>query len=594
MSSRNRRKANARPTPVGGKSAAAFARGKQRPQRLFAQGGWPYRAVCYAAYAVMLVAVLGGFDFVRTYGVNLFWADDWIRVPMLSDYFAGTLTPTTFWELQNEHRIVFPKAVMLVLDLLTKGNVVADMYVGEVLLAAILVIFVAAFRRHFRGGPAIWLMAPMAFLVFSLRQYENMLWGFQIGFFMVVAAALAAFFGLSALKNERYAWIFGGTLLASTVAAFSSIHGLLVWPVGLGQLFIAPLGRRLKIVLSAVWATIGAAEWSVYFIGWTKPTYHPPIGFSWRYLATIVGAALTTRDTMALWAGVLLLVLTAAALAIVFFKRQWPEQSFWLATMAFTLGSLGAITAGRSGFTEAFALTSRYATASIPLVVAIYAIFASQSAKKLNMIGISLMSVVLVMAVAGTADSFVEGRKEGGSTRTFRNWQQVVIATIDSQPDAMIQVYRPPLSFIRQSVAFLKERGYSLFAYPDLCARCQLPDPSLPTIAATTRCGIFGPVSIFNLRALLIRGWAVDWPAGDAAGGVTVLIDGVAYPAYYGSPNDEVAKMLGSDKFLLSEFQCGVPTKDVKSGSHRIVVKVLTHDRKAYFQPDEEFEFLTP
>ena len=74
---------------VPGRSAAAVAGDeKPRPPRLLAQGGWPNRAVCYAAYALMLVAVLGGFDFVHTYGVNLLWADDWDRMPILSDYSA--------------------------------------------------------------------------------------------------------------------------------------------------------------------------------------------------------------------------------------------------------------------------------------------------------------------------------------------------------------------------------------------------------------------------------------------------------------------------------------------------------------------------
>ena len=114
------------------------------------------------------------------------------------------------------------------------------------------------------------------------------------------------------------------------------------------------------------------------------------------------------------------------AVAIIALERQWQEQSFWLATIAFTLATLGIITAGRSGFGLAQALASRYATVSIPLVVAVYVIFASQSAKRPNPVGIALMSVVLVMMVVGAGVSFAEGRKGdsddeiGTHPRTFR------------------------------------------------------------------------------------------------------------------------------------------------------------------------------
>ena len=114
-----------------------------------AAGGWD-RALRYPAYALIALAIISGFFFVHAFGVNLLWFDDWANMLVLSDYTDGTLTAARFWELHNEHRIVFPKLAMFGLGLLTSGNVVVNMYVTEVLLAAILAIFVVAFRRQFR------------------------------------------------------------------------------------------------------------------------------------------------------------------------------------------------------------------------------------------------------------------------------------------------------------------------------------------------------------------------------------------------------------------------------------------------------------
>jgi len=50
--------------------------------------------------------------------------------------------------------------------------------------------------------------------------------------------------GLCRRENRRAAVWFAAAGLSGTVAAYSSIQGLLVWPIGLGQLLIAPIAKR--------------------------------------------------------------------------------------------------------------------------------------------------------------------------------------------------------------------------------------------------------------------------------------------------------------------------------------------------------------
>ena len=153
---------------------------------------------------------------------------------LFEQHAAGTLTIAKFWEFHYEHRHFFPKLAMFGLGLLTRGNALANMYLTELLLLAILAVFIIAVRERLTSGLAVWLMVPVAFLVFSFRQWENMLWGFQVAFVMPVAAALVAFLCLARMKNERFVAMFGGALFSATVAAFSALHGLIAWPVGTG------------------------------------------------------------------------------------------------------------------------------------------------------------------------------------------------------------------------------------------------------------------------------------------------------------------------------------------------------------------------
>jgi len=53
------------------------------------------------------------------------------------------------------------------------------MYGSWVCLAMIVAILFIHFRRAQPGATAL-AFAPVAVLVFTLRQYENLLWGFQI------------------------------------------------------------------------------------------------------------------------------------------------------------------------------------------------------------------------------------------------------------------------------------------------------------------------------------------------------------------------------------------------------------------------------
>jgi hypothetical protein len=541
------------------------------------------RAARYSAYIFIVLAAFSGFYYVYAFGVNVFWWDEWDVMPVLFErYVAGTLTLAKLWEAHNEHCIFFPNLVILGLGVLTKGNTVAYMYFTQVMLLTILAIFILAFRKQFTSGPAIWLMVPVAFLVFSLRQHENMLWGFQIAFAMVVASSLGVFLGLSLISNKRYMPMFVGSVLSATLATFSSLPGLIVWPIGLGQLLIVPLAKRPKVFLITAWTIIGSGEWFLYFQNWNKPKNNPMFDVS--YLLTVIGSSLFWSETTALVAGILVLALTMSAVIIVLIRRQWAVQSFWLATAAFVLATLAAITIGRSSYGTIQAIQSRYTTISIPLVVATYVMLASQSGKKLTGICISLLFLTLLgLTIFSAGTSFFYGLDQGTLKRELRQWHQLVVCTIDSQPDDMIKSY-PRSDVPRMQTAVLKKIKYSVFADPELCAHCQLPNPSLPVLSTATRYEIYGFIARGDFVS--INGWAVDWPAQDLAGGVAVVIDGVAYPTRYGLRDDKASKTLNSEKFLLSGFNCITSVKALGEGKHEISLKVLSRDGKAVYNVD--------
>jgi hypothetical protein len=110
----------------------------------------------------------------------------------------------------------------------------------------------------------------------------------------------------------------------------------------------------------------------------------------------------------------------------------------------------------------------------------------------------------------------------------------------------------------------------------------------LRVLPAATQCGIDNVATIGTMVA--VGGWAIDGPAGDVAGGVAVVLDGVVHPAYYGLRKDGVARTLGSDRFLFSGFECLTPAGKLGPGKHKISLKVQTRDHKAVFRQPADIE----
>ncbi len=549
------------------------------------------RQARYGAFVPLVFAVLLGFYFVHAFGVNLFWRDSWDGItPLFEQYHAGTLSVNSFWAPHCEHRHFFPRLTLFAVGLLTHGNAVADMVLTQFMLLAVLLAFLAAFRERFPSGWAMWLTVPIGFLVFSLRQYELMLWEFELSFAMTIAATTLTFFCLSRMKNGRNALMFATAASAATIAAGSAMQGLAVWPVGLAQILIVSLDRRRKIILASIWAIVGAAEWLAYFVNWSHPDGHPPIHFSPTYLVSIIGSSLFNGPKAATIVGLVIFVLAAAAVVFSLWRRQWAADSFWLATLACSLATAAMITLGRSGFALTQALSSRYACFAVPTVIATYVFLIPKAGDPLRRTRTAGTCVMLILMFVGIAHSFDEGLAAGTLWRELKLYGQTAICAADSRSDGMLQVYYPRKDVLLETIGIMKKLKYGPFADADLCAQSQSLPATLPVLPGPTQFAMQPPRGTFvpDSAVLIVRGWAVDWPRdrkiGEPAGGVAVVIDGVAHTARYGIEDDAAVESLGSKKYLYSGFICFVAVSDIGPGFHTISLKIATQDRKAVFE----------
>jgi hypothetical protein len=90
---------------------------------------------------------------------------------------------------------------------------------------------------------------------------------------------------------------------------------------------------------------------------------------------------------------------------------------------------------------------------------------------------------------------------------------------------------------------------------------------------------------------LIIAGWAVDGQAKAPAGGVIFSIDGKSeMTATYGGERPDVAAALKEPNYKMSGFGIAIPTQSLEKGKHTIVMKILTSDKKGYYEPNQKLD----
>ena len=312
--------------------------------------------VGFASLLLILLPAVLALLYVRTFGVSVVFFDAWSMARIFGEWSSGTLSLSDFFAQHNEHRMFFPKGVEFLLGRITGYDNVAEMYLIQVCFLVTLAVLVLAFRAGTRS-PWLLFFVPISFLVFSFRQYENMLFGFQINFAFTQTFGVLALFLLYVSGRGRFGkGAFVAALGSATVASFSNAQGLILWPVGLFLLAVSPLEKPAKRVWILTWSLVGLAEWIAYFADFARrenssslsyALYHLIVGA--QYFSNLLGSSLFWRQNSAFGAGLLLACLALVSLFVTYRDKKWSEYSFWLSLLLYSFLILGSITLGRSG-----------------------------------------------------------------------------------------------------------------------------------------------------------------------------------------------------------------------------------------------------
>ena len=317
---------------------------------------------------------------ILKYGVDFPYLDEWDR-DFAGMYIKAVQHQLTFADLaaqHNEHRILIPRLILLILTLCTHWNPIADMIVQWLIVCATSLGVVWLLRRTIssetndgRGGilpqvALLWFLCNL--LIFTPAAAENWLWGIGIVNVMPMALTIAA---MVVVMSRLHPWtrtIFGATLAG--LATFSSGNGLLAWPMVIA-IFAWPLSKQRlteKKWQLLAWSLFCARWIGLYFFHYHLPPdrgpkpYPTEIGPALLYFLVFLGTPFAFSGSYSPGAmaatvgGALLLALVVALAYCGWVWRKYRDEDacrrmlVWIVIGAFPVGSAAMASGRRRGW----------------------------------------------------------------------------------------------------------------------------------------------------------------------------------------------------------------------------------------------------
>jgi hypothetical protein len=354
----------------------------------------PDRGAIAFVWSTWLVLLGAALVFLVKYPRNIPFSEDWLLVPPLTGHEANLLD--WLWTQNNEHRIPFPRLILLALMNAAHGDFRAGM-LFNVLILGILACAMIIVARRVRGGQTSYADAFFPIALLHLGNWENMFWSWQLT--QVVPTVLACVILLTLVGSQP---------LTTPVAAIAAGLSLILLPLsGANGLIFVPIlapwigycgfrhwratkaqGQSRWVGLSLIAAAaIAIALAGLYFVGYKNPPHgapNPGLGASLaatvKFLALSIGPAARSSWSLSTIVTLSIIVTSAIVVILATLRRRDAARYRALGMLVFYAG-LGLF-ALAMGWGRARVLPlwggiwpTRYVLLSVPVLLTAYFIW---------------------------------------------------------------------------------------------------------------------------------------------------------------------------------------------------------------------------
>ncbi|MBI2423327.1 MAG: hypothetical protein HYV27_10900 [Candidatus Hydrogenedentes bacterium] len=407
--------------------------------------------------------------FYLRFSVDFPYLDQWEFVLFLQRYHETGLSFADFWAQHNEHRLIFPRLIMLGLALLSGWDIRCELAMNYALGCAVFLCLAQYIRvmqiEAITRAPAI-IWPTLSLFCFSMSQWQNWFLGWQLQEYLNVLAVLVALYAVTVYPLGARGQIAG--ILAAIVATYSFGNGIFVWPISMILLGIRTRDREPGArVWLVTWSVAGLGALASYLYGFEVPPHHPgmeaSIGSVFAYpgyFFAFVGQPVWNFNVSgAILAGILG---TALWFVLVFelLRRDHRALRTRLLLLGLGLYSLGSalITAyARAGYGLEQAMSPRYVTMAQLLWVACLIGIAMRSAAP----GQKLLRAASGLILVAGSLSYLYGAYRW--TERYHAYAPVRDVLLTGDDETMIRRIYPEPGVVLERREILRNLRYSIF-----------------------------------------------------------------------------------------------------------------------------------
>lgn len=387
---------------------------------------------------IYLFPVLVLIPFIIICGMRAPHWDEWEIAVIFENIATGTVGFKDFTEIHNDHSYFFLRLIIVPLAFLSGWNKIYEMFLslGLVVINAALIVNLSKRQNpQLAHSKKFHLVNGISCLIlFSLVQYQNWLWGLQLGVFLVNLCLTTAIFILSLNKKINSLKSLMLAALPMAIASFTLAQGLIGWLALLPSVFLAEKSIKKSLRNCLFWLGLFGITLAIYFGGYTsdnpsqfQPSYLWEYPLFWfKFLFILLGAPLSPYSTNL--AGILGMIISGGFLGAIAWGYKYKGRQFlsniapWISLGLFSLLFASITTFGRVGsalMTDLdfdFALGSRYTSNSLFLWIAVLQIFLYFATVD-NLIkqwkrGLTILAMVIIFLTGINSVHGWEGGKE--------------------------------------------------------------------------------------------------------------------------------------------------------------------------------------
>lgn len=220
-----------------------------------------------AAVVLTIIPVIILIFVVANYGLTSPFWDQWDFIPTLVKAYDGTLGFGDLFAWHSEHRPFFPRLIALLFAYPSHWNIAYELALNVILgilLFLTLVLQIKKTAQVTKLSNLYFTIPLMSILVFSMSQWENWIWGWQIQVWLAVFCSTAGIFLLTNFPSS-YKWFFI-SLLLGMIAIYSFVSGISYLVMGFLILLFDIRNKRAAIFFKIlIWVSISTVLLAVYY-----------------------------------------------------------------------------------------------------------------------------------------------------------------------------------------------------------------------------------------------------------------------------------------------------------------------------------------